>query len=103
MEGMRIYKKKHYILQSIPGISGFKQWNKRTYCICTGQHAQHNRLDIVKEFSANGKGEFCLADGHLPDYQPKAKEVNALHWLNNNPNSVIRLLNPESYSLPTEV
>lgn len=98
---MRIYKNKYYILQSIPGISGFKEWNKRTYCIATGNHAQHNRLDVVREFKGNGQGKYRLNDGHLPDYCPIANETEALQWLEANFYNVITLLNPDVYNLKT--
>ena len=97
---MRIYKKKYYILSHIPGVSGFKRWDEREYSVCTGHHAQHNRLSIVKEFLANGLGKYRLNDGHLPDCCPTAKEADALHWLDNNCFSKITLLNPEVYLNP---
>jgi hypothetical protein len=28
---MRIYKNKYYIVESIPGISGFQRWDERDY------------------------------------------------------------------------
>ena len=100
---MKVYKKKYYILESTPGTSGFKRWNERTYCIATGYHAQHNKLDIVREFKGNGSGEYRLNDGHLPDYCLTANEAEALKWLDINFYEVIGLLNPEVYNLKTEV
>lgn len=97
---MRIYKKKYYILCHIPGTSGFQRWNEREYSVCTGHHAQYNRTKVAKEFIANGKGNFRLCDGHLPDQQPRSNEADALKWLDENHYSEIFLLNPEVYLNP---
>lgn len=79
---MRVYKKKYYILQRTPGISGFQKWGEKEFVVCTGLKAMNNKSSIIKEFSPNGKGKFRLEDGHLPSHQPKAEEEGALNWLN---------------------
>jgi len=96
---MRIFKKKYYILKSIPGVSGFQRWNELEYRICTGYKAQHDKLNIVKEFLANGEGKFRLEDGHLPDYQPLAKEKEVISWLDVERYQTAFILNPEVYGL----
>lgn len=47
--------------------------------------ARNCRLSIVREYLANGLRRFRLADGHLPEYQPVVREVDALRWLDANP------------------
>jgi len=98
---MRIYKKKYYILESIPGISGFQKWNEREYRVATGFKAQHDKLHIVKEFKENGRGKFRLEDGHLPDHQPQVKEKEIIPWLDEQRYAAAFILNPEVYNLTT--
>jgi len=98
---MRIFKNKYYILQSIPGISGFQRWNEREYRIATGYKARNDKLHIVKEFRENGRGKFLLEDGHLPDYQPQEKEKEIIPWLDKERYSTAFILNPEVYELKT--
>jgi len=100
---MRIFKKKYYIMQSIPGISGFQRWNEREYRVCTGRKAQLHKLDIVKEFRENGRGQFLLEDGHLPEYQAHAKEKEIIPWLDEQRYSTAFILNPEVYDLQTTI
>ena len=99
---MRVYKNKYYILESTPGISGFQRWNEREYRVCTGYKAQHDKLHIVKEFRENGMGRFRLEDGHLPDYQPTAKEKEIIPWLDKERFSTAFILNPEVYKMRAE-
>lgn len=98
---MRIFKNKYYILKSIPGISGFQRWNEREYRVATGYKASHDRLNVVKEFRENGRGQFRLEDGHLPDYQPRAKEKEIIPWLDKEIFNTAFILNPEVYKLQT--
>jgi len=100
---MRIFKNKYYILQSIPGISGFRRWNEREYRVCTGHKAQLHKLHIVKEFRENGRGKFLLGDGHLPEYQPQAREKEIIPWLDKQRYSTAFILNPEVYGLQTVI
>ena len=96
---MKIFKNKYYILRDHPGISGFQQWDKCEYRVATGHKARNDKLSIVKEFLANGRGLFRLEDGHLPDYQPKAKEKEIFDWLDINRFQTAFILNPEVYNL----
>ena len=96
---MRVFKTKYYILESIPGISGFKRWNEREYRVCTGHKAQYDKLHIIKEFRENGRGKFRLEDGHLPEYQPHVREKEVIPWLDNQPYANAFILNPEVYNL----
>lgn len=100
---MRIYKRKYYILWKTPGLSGFRQWDKREYRVCTGYKASLNKTHVVKEFLANGRGVFRLEDGHLPDYQPVVKEKEIYDFLDNEPYQTVFIVNPEVYGLKTEM
>ncbi len=100
---MRVYKNKYYILESIPGISGFQRWNEREYRVCTGHKAQHDKLHIVKEFRENGRGKFRLKDGHLPDHQPTAREREIIPWLDTERYSTAFILNPDVYNLSSTI
>jgi len=83
---MRIYKDRYYLLREHPGLSGFKQWDKWEYYVTTGHKARNERTRVVREYTPQGNGViFRLGDGHLPDYQPRASETDALQWLNDNP------------------
>lgn len=99
---MRIFKNRYYILRRHPGISGFVRWNEWEYSICTGRKAQGNsRLSVLKEFKAKGLGHFRLGNGHLPNYQPEVKEVEALRWLDANPfGKAFFTKNVEEYVIP---
>ena len=99
---MRIYKNKYYILRNHPGISGFTQWEKWEYRVCTGYKAANHRLDVVKEFRENGRGRFKLEDGHLPECQPKAVEKEIIPWLDMTRYQTVFILNPEVYELSSE-
>ena len=96
---LRVYKNKYYIIENIPGISGFQRWNEREYRVVNGRLASLRRLEVVKEFLFNG-GKFRLEDGHLPEYQPMTGLISELfEWLDNNGKAFI--LNPELYELKT--
>jgi hypothetical protein len=82
---MKIKTGHYYVLADHPGISGFKDWTRKVECIVTAEKARHSRPYIAREYLANGIRQFRLYDGHLPDYQPIAREVEALHWLDANP------------------
>ncbi len=81
---MKIKDNHYYILKSHPGISGFKRdtWE---YRIVTGRKAKLHKIEIEKEYLANGLGQFRLEEGHLPEYQPIVSEIEALRWLDNEP------------------
>ena len=101
---MRVYKNKYYILRTHPGISGFQRWDKYEYRLVTGKKARFHRLNIYKEFRAKGLAYFRLENGHLPDYQPGAKEADALRWLDENPyGSVFFVGGLEHYSLEERI
>ena len=61
----------------------------RLFCVSTNKLIAallvNNRGLVVREYLASGLGKFRLADGHLPDYQPIASEVEALRRLDQNP------------------
>ena len=81
---MRIKSNHYYVLKTHPGISGFKRINEWVEAVVTGLKARHNRSDVDREYLANGLRRFRLGDGHLPDYQPRVSEVEALRWLDVN-------------------
>jgi len=82
---MRIKPNSYYVLADHPGISGFKDWTRKTECVVTGLKARNNRSIVAREYLANGMRLFRLNDGHLPDYQPITSEVEALRFLDANP------------------
>ena len=82
---MRIQKSHYYVLRTHPGISGFMQWDKWVESVVTGHKAANNRCSVNREYLANGLSKFRLGDGHLPECQPIAAEVDALRWLDANP------------------
>lgn len=82
---MRIKNGHYYVLADYPGISGFRDYSRKEECIVTAEKARNRRTLIDREYLATGKGQFRLGDGHLPDYQPRTSEVEALRWLDQNP------------------
>ena len=96
---MRVYKNKYYILKKHPGLSGFTQWNKYEYRVCSGHKAASCKSYIVREFKANGRGQFRLEDGHVPEYQPLVKEKEIFNWIDVNLYQTAFILNPEVYNL----
>jgi len=100
---MREFKNKYYTLKEHPGISDFQQWDKYEYRVATGYKAANNRLRIVKEYRENGRGQFRLEDGHLPDCQPPAREKEIIPWLDNERYQTAFILNPEVYGLSVDV
>ncbi len=81
---IRIYKSKYYLMQDVPGISGFKRWDEREYFVATGHHARNNRTKVIREFQPLYAAWFRLEDGHLPEYQPRVDQEKALKWLDEN-------------------
>jgi len=82
---MRIYKDRFYILETIPGISGFQEWNKREYRIVTGEIARHHRCDVKKEYKYGTWKKFRVEDGKLPEFQEVLNEQEMIARLRNNP------------------
>lgn len=81
---MRIKLNSYYVLADHPGISGFKDWNRKVESICTGHKARNNRSLVVREYLATGLGKFRVCDGHLPEHCPIVSEVEMLRWLDAN-------------------
>ena len=81
---MRIKRNSYYVLADYPGISGFKDWTRKVECVVTGHKASKNRSIVQREYVPNG-GMFRVNDGHLPEFQPRLSEVEALRWLDSNP------------------
>lgn len=96
---MRIYKDKFYIMESIPGISGFKRCNEREYHIVTGHKAANHRLGIVRQFLCNERGKFRLENGRCPEYQPIVSEKEVMPWLETERYGMAFILNPDVYNL----
>jgi len=82
---VRIKTGHYYVKADYPGISGFRDFTRKEECIVTAQKARSSRTYIVREYLATGRGQFRLANGRLPEYQPIAHEVEALRWLDENP------------------
>ena len=80
---MKIYKKKFYVSEVIPGLSGFQQWDKREYFLVMG--TSKNSANIVREFVSEDAHVFRLENGRLPEYQPIVTEIEAMAWLQENP------------------
>lgn len=91
---MKIFKNKFYLLESVPGISGFQQWNCREQFLCMGYKAANNRTQVVSEFRTEhfSRTQMCEArDGHLPGYCPQMPLAKAFDWLRKNPFSLVYL------------
>ena len=99
---MKIYNNKYYIVESIPGISGFQRWDEREYRVVRGRTARAlYKLHIVQEFLFRVCGRYRLEDGHLPDYQPITKNQTELYnHLDSGGQAFI--LSPELYGLKTK-
>jgi len=82
---MRIYKNRFYVMMTIPGISGFQQWNEREFHIVTGYKAANNKHLIVAEWTPTEDESFRIEDGHLPECQPVGSRVDVANFLRNNP------------------
>lgn len=90
----RVYSKKLYVLRYV--INSRKSV---IYTICTGLFAKHNKKLIVKEFKANGKGEFHLMGERVKNRKQTRNEKTALKWLETNKESEARIENPSAYNL----
>ena len=82
---MRIYLARHYVMESTPGVSGFKRLDEREYRIVTGHKARLNRCDIVAEWTPMSDERYALEDGRLPEYQTDATPECVCRWLQANP------------------
>ena len=82
---MRIYKNKFYVLESTPGISGFKRWDEREYHIVKGTKAANHRLHIVAEWTPMADEQYAVEDGHLPEHQPIGNLADVMDFLDANP------------------
>ena len=82
---MRIHKSRFYILADHPGISGFQQWDKLEYRLVTGHKAATYRCKIVGEWLPTDSDNWALEDGHVQGYQPIARNIEAVLWLQANP------------------
>jgi hypothetical protein len=89
---MRIHKAKFYIRATHPGISGFQQWDKLEYRLVTGLKAANDRFSIVGEWLPTDSDIWALEDGHLPGYQPTARNMEAMRWLEQNPYQCARYI-----------
>jgi hypothetical protein len=96
-----IRKGRFYVLATVPGISGFQRWDEREYRIVTADKARNHRLDVVGELLPIQEDWFRLEDGHMPDYQPKARLPKALEWLTANPFQAIVRLDPATATKDT--
>jgi hypothetical protein len=85
MKTLRIKKGHFYVLADHPGISGFKDYTRKVETVVTAEKARNHRYCVDREYLASGRGTFRVHDGHLPDYQPRMSEVDALRWLDANP------------------
>lgn len=84
---MRIYKDRFYLMEqreykvigNVTADDNFDQY------VTTGHAAQRDRTRVVSEYAQGRYDIFRLEDGHLPDYQPRTNEAEALEWLQDNP------------------
>lgn len=79
----RIYRDRFYLIESIPGISGFQRWDEREFRLVTGHKARLNRLSVVCEYvPGHGRPDtFRLEDGRLPEYQQVVDVGQAIAYL----------------------
>jgi hypothetical protein len=88
---MRIFKDRFYKIEEIPGLSGFKQWDKREISIISGIAAQSSkRIYVTEEAYIQPQLRYELDDGHLPGYRPVVLGEEAKAFLANNPYSRIK-------------
>jgi hypothetical protein len=87
-----------YVLETIPGISGFKRWDEREHRVVTAAKARLNRSNVAGELLPIAEDFYRLEDGHLPDHQPMVRFPEAEAWLIANPFSAIVRLDPATRS-----
>ncbi len=95
---MKMYANRFYVCADHPGISGFQQWDRLEYWIVTGAKAKLRRTLVVGELLPIAEDVYRLEDGHLPDYQQRARGPNALRWLAENPYAQIVRLDPATFT-----
>jgi len=89
---MRIYKNKFYIMETVPGISGFQRWDEREYRVCTGYKACNHRAYIVSEFNDKKNNKYRLENGRVPEHQPVVNAKKMKQWLLRNPYQTAMIL-----------
>ena len=82
---MRIYKTRFYVLETVPGISGFQRWNERERRLCTGHAAVNHRPYVIGEYQVKAADRLRLENGRLPEYQPILSAIEAMPTLTANP------------------
>ena len=81
---MRIYADRFYVLERVPGISGFQRWAERDRFVITGRKAANNRTAIVSEWTPDDR-RYRIRDGHLPEQCPIGGSAEVLRFLAENP------------------
>lgn len=82
---MRIYKDRFYVTSSVPGCSGFQQWNFRSLAVITGHKAARNRTEVVGEWVPRDGDIYIVHDGHLPEHCPRGDADAVREFLRANP------------------
>ena len=81
---MRIYDSKMYYRATVPGISGFQQYDKRELSVVNGRKARSHKLEIIGEFD-QFPAKYRVRDGHIPECCPVYGRNDARVWLESNP------------------
>ena len=83
---MILYRKRFYVMQTIPGISGFQRWDdEREYRVVSGAKAMNNRADIVAEWTPMEDEQYMIENGQLPEHQPVVDKCGVAEFLWHNP------------------
>lgn len=77
----RIMAGRVYVRESIPGISGFKQWDRRELRLVNAATARLYRSEITGEYAPSPGDSFRLEDGRAPEFQPVADATDATAWV----------------------
>ena len=89
-----IQPSKIYVVESIPGVSGFQRWNEREYYLLSGATLRTKRgsFECWKVFEVgDGTERWELDDGHLPGFRPVVRTSEVIEWVTI-PGNVARLV-----------
>ena len=81
----RIYSNRLYVLETTPGLSGFKRYDEKEHHVVSGQMARLNRYDVIGEYTPSLEDTFRIENGRLPEYQPTADGLKVVEIIKTNP------------------
>ena len=96
MRGIRINRGGLYVLESVPGISGFQRWNEREYRVCGPRKAKRELSSVCAVFKHRPGHTYFAEDGHIRGHQPTILPADIAAWIELNPFGCVRIETTES-------